>query len=158
MTAPIAISFAAWDPVPGVVLEGAELAERQLQFHDRKFWGVKGTSRIFGEYAHREMVWPVLIYDPSESSPLFDTARKLSDYIEATLGNLQVGDNGDLIVVSESFRGDTDISGGDFDGYGKYPDSTFEGARIFEGPKRDEAGTLGGGYWAIVMMKFTQLS
>jgi hypothetical protein len=125
----------------GVVLEGLENSPSKLQFHDRKFWGVSGVSRIYGNQAGREITVPVLIYDATD----FDTAAKLSDYIDTTLNRDRAGTNGGLLITSEA-------------AHSSFPDCTFEGAMLVDGPKKDTAGTLGGGYWAIVLMHFTQLS
>ncbi len=125
----------------GIVLEGLEVSPRALQFHDRKFWGVTGVSRIYGQFGERVWLVPVLIYDATD----FNTARKLADYIDTTLNNNRVGTNGALTIVSES-------------DHAPIADCTFEGAAFVEGPKKDTAGTLGGGYWAIVVMRFTELS
>lgn len=125
----------------GVVLEGMEIQPRKLQFHDRKFWGVSGVSRIYGQFGDRDITIPLLIYDATD----FDTARKLSDYIDVTFNNDRVGTNGSLTVISESNHRVLD-------------DCTFEGALIIDGPKKDEGGTLGGGWWAVVLLHFSQLS
>ena len=127
--------------ISGVVLEGIEIEPRRLQFHDRKFWGVTGVSRIFGEAGERGITVPVLIYDAA----VFTTAALLSTYIDSTLNNTIVGTNGTLTITSES-------------NHPAFTDCTFEGALLVEGPKKDEGGNLGGGYWAIVLMHFTQLS
>jgi len=135
-----AITFAGVN-TKGVVLEGLQIPPRTLQFHDRKFWGVTGVSRIYGQYGERHIVVPVLIYDATD----FDTARKLSDYIDVTFNNTRAGTNGSLTIVSQA-------------DHSSFSDCTFEGAMLMEGPKKDEAGTLGGGYWAIVLLHYTQLS
>ena len=127
----------------GVALEGLEMQPRLLQFHDRKFWGINGISRIYGGYGPRPITVPVIIYDSANVD--FNTAEKLSDYIDQTLNNTRVGSNGTLEIHSES----------DHD---PLTDCTFQGAMILEGPKLDTAGSLGGGYWAIVLMNFLQLS
>lgn len=127
------------NPMPGVVLEGLEITPRQLQFHDRKFWGLAGISRIYGEFGQRELTVPVIIYNN------FTTARQLSVYIDTTLNGDSVGANGTLSINSVS-------------DHAPYPDCTFDGVLLVEGPKRDVAGTLDGYYWAIVLAHFTQLS
>lgn len=157
MTAtPAAIVFGTTPAiVPGVVL-AADIGERDVQSHDRKFWGVFGESSIFGQAGKRELLFQVLIYDLS-GTPLFDTARKLSFYIDHDLGDSFIGTTGDLIPISPAFRGDVNVSSGTYTGYGKYQDTRFDGARIIDGPKHDDAGTVGGNWWTEVVMKFTQL-
>lgn len=155
---PVALDFASWDPaIPGVVLEGAEFAERQAQFHDRKFWGVGGVSSIYGGRAQQDIVLPVLIYETSDT-PLFATAISLSQFVHGALNIDRIGDHGSLTVISESRPGVLAVPSGDYVGYNYYPDTRFDGARVIDGPKKDFAGTLGGNYWAIVAMKFTVLS
>src|SRR4051812_1827199 len=132
---PTAFTFAD-STIPGVALEGMRISARQLQFHDRKFWGVAGVSRIYGNFGLRTIEVPVLIYNTS-GEPDISTARKLSDYIDYTINTTLVGHNGTLLITSES-------------NHSSFVDVSFEGADLFEGPKHDEAGTLGGGYWAIV--------
>lgn len=125
----------------GVALEGLQIAPRLLQFRDTKFWGTLGVSRIYGGYGQRPITVPVMIYDATD----FNTAEKLADYIDQTLNNSRVGTNGSLEIHSES----------DHD---PFLDCTFEGFTLLEGPKKDDAGTLGGGYFAIGLMHFNQLS
>jgi hypothetical protein len=127
--------------VKGVALEGLEISPRLLKVMDRDFWGVSGTSRIFGGYGKRTITVPVLVYDAT----LYDTAEKLADYIDTELNTTHKGATGTAEVTSES----------DHDAF---TDCSFEGAQLLEGPKKDFAGTLGGGYWAIVVLQFTQLS
>lgn len=135
-----ALTFAGYT-VKGVTLDGCQFGERALQFHDRKFWGVTGVSRIYGQYGQRTLQIPVLLYDVTD----FDTARKVADYVDVTLNNTIVGQNGTLAITSES-------------DHASFADCTFEGARILEGPKKDEGGTLGGKYFAVILLQFTQLS
>src|SRR4051812_18258164 len=118
-----AITFNGYT-IKGVVLEGAEFSPRLLQFHDRKFWGVSGVSRTYGGFGPADILAPVIIYDSSNVD--FNTARKLSDYIDTTLKNTFAGMNGSLLVTSES-------------DHATFLDCTFEGALPVEGPKKDEA-------------------
>lgn len=127
--------------IKGVTLEGMEIQPRKLQFHDRKFWGVSGISRIFGQAGDREILIPLLIYDPAT----FTTANILSTYIDTTINGTLAGTHGTLTVTSES-------------DHPAFTDVSFEGALIVDGPKKDEGGTLGGGYWVMVLAHFTQLS
>jgi hypothetical protein len=129
--------------IKGLVLEGFQISPRLLQNHDRKFWGVAGVSRIFGEAGQREIIAPVLIYDSANVD--FNTAEKLSDFIDETLNTTHTGKNGWAEFTSEA----------DHD---PYTDITFEGAMLLEGPKLDVIGNLGGGYWAVCLFQFTQLS
>jgi hypothetical protein len=132
---PTALTFDG-NTIKGVALEGLAISPRLLQFRDSKFWGVNGVNRLYGRYGQRHFVVPVLIYD--ESNVDFDTPEKLANYIDETL-------NGDLNINSES-------------DHSTFDDVSYEGCELREGPKKDTAGTLGGGYWAIVFMHFTQLS
>jgi hypothetical protein len=69
----------------------------------------------------------------------------LAVYIDTTLNNTLAGTNGSLVITSES-------------DHPTFLDCTFEGALIVDGPKKDEGGTLGGGWWAVVLLHLAQLS
>ena len=127
--------------VKGLVLEGLDIQQRLLQEKLTKFWGVDNESRIHGGIGGREFTVPVLIYDATD----FDTARKLSDYIDVELNTTQKGLGGTLTITSES-------------DHAPFDDCRFGGATLVEGAKKDTAGTLGGGYWAICLLFFRQMS
>lgn len=127
----------------GVAIEGLNIDPRGMHVRDTKFWGINGVSRIEGGYGSRRIMVPVIIYDSANVD--FDTAEKLADYIDTTLNTTRHGDNGTLEIHSEA----------DHD---PFLDCSFEGFELREGPKKDFAGTLGGGYFAIGIMHFIQLS
>lgn len=129
--------------VKGVVLEGVTIEPRPLQHRTTKYWGVHGESRINGGRGGRQISIPLLIYDATD----FDTARKLADYIDYTLNTTGLEKNGTLDIVSEA-------------DHSKFTDCTFEGAMLSPGDsiKHDEAGTLGGGYFALCLLQFRQLT
>lgn len=127
----------------GVAIEGLQIDPRTLQVRDTKFWGIDGVSRIEGGYGARRIVVPVIIYDSANVD--FNTAEKLSDYIDTTLNTTRVGTNGSLEIHSES----------DHD---PFLDCTFEGFMPIDGPKLDVAGTLGGGFFVFGLMHFIQLT
>ena len=133
--------------IKGMVLEGVTIEQRSFKQKTNSFWGVSGESRIYGGTGGRSIQIPVLIYDDSEGTPDFDTARKLADYIDYTLNTDGIGKNGILKWISES-------------DHSEHVDCSFEGAMLSPGdsPKKDEAGTLGGGYFAMVLLLFRQLS
>lgn len=147
---PTAVTFNS-NTIKGVTLEGVEIPAYILQFHDRKFWGVQGVSRIFGQHALRPIRVPVLIYDEDGEDGDFAAASDLSDYIANELNGTLVGTNGDLAITSPA-------------SYPTLSDCTMEGADLIDGPKLDDAGTLTGGsgsgvgYWAIALLHFTQLN
>jgi hypothetical protein len=134
--------------VPGLVLEGVVIEPRPIQERTTKFWGVSGESRIFGEAGGRAIQVPVLVFDNAEEDPLFDTARKLANYIDYELNGTAQGRRGTLRIVSESNRS-------------PYGDTMFEGAVLDpgEGIKPDLVGNLGGvGRWfAPCLLLFRQL-
>lgn len=137
-----AVTFDATD-IPGMVLQGVSISARQVQHLTRKYWGLAGESRINGERGGRTIRVPILIYDDAANT--FDTPRKLSDYVEITLGDLQ-GSEGDLTLVSES---DHDT----------FTDCVFEGFWLSPaGINKDHAGTLGGNHFCQGMLVFRQVS
>lgn len=129
--------------VKGVTLDGVVIEPRMFQQRTNKFWGVDGESRIYGGRGGRAIQIPVLIYDATD----FDTARKLSDYIDFTLNTDSIGLNGTLAWESPA-------------DHSPYADCSFEGALLSpsDPAKLDDAGTLGGEYFAICLLLFRQLS
>lgn len=129
--------------IKGVALEGVVIEPRAFQQRTNKFWGVDGESRIYGGRGGRAIQIPVIIYDATD----FDTARKLADYIDYDLNTDGIGLNGTLEWVSPA-------------DHSPFLDCSFEGALMSPGDsiKLDEAGTLGGGYFAICLLLFRQLS
>ncbi|MGD9632197.1 MAG: hypothetical protein AB7G28_20640 [Pirellulales bacterium] len=127
--------------VKGVVLEGLRIDQRLIQEKITKFWGINNESRIFGGRGGREINVPVIIYDTTD----FDTPRKLSDYIHGTLNGTAQGTGGQLTIMCPSNPSPLD-------------DVRYGGAVLLDGPKKDDAGTLGGQYWAICVLSFRQLS
>lgn len=125
--------------VPGMVLEGVFVAPRELKQLTSRFWGVKGESRIYGGTSGRNIVLPVLIYDASR----FSTAARLSSFIEKDLNQDAVQKRATLQVFSPASRP-------------PYPDTSFEGAVELRAPMRDEAGSLGGGFFALVRLQYRQ--
>lgn len=130
--------------VTGVVVEGVQIEPRDRQFKANKFWGVVGESQIDGKVGGRNIILPVLIYDDAAESPVFETARLLADYIDYTLNTVARGKVGTLTWISEA-------------DHSPLEDCVFEGAMLTEGPKHDEAGTLGGGYFAMCLLAFREL-
>lgn len=134
--------------VRGIVLEGILVAPRSIQEKLTKFWGVDNESYIFGGRGGRDIHVPVLIYDndtEDEDYPRFDTSQKLADYIAGTLNGSKMGFDGQLTITSQS-------------NYSPFDDCRFGGAALVDGPKHDDAGLLGGQYWAICVLMFRQLS
>lgn len=131
--------------VLGLALEGLQIEPRGIQRKTTKFWGVDNESHIFGGRGGRDINVPVLIYDDAEEDPIFPTAADLSGYIDHTLNGSALGSVGVLQITSESDHPDFD-------------DCTYSGATLIEGPKHDIAGNLGGGYWAICILHFRQMS
>lgn len=133
---PIALRHAKL--IPGIVLPWV-LPPRELKMSVTPFWGVKGESAIIGGSAGRSLEIPVLVYDEEGR---FDTRGKLSAFLDE-LDDDMLGKTATLTVESEAGRP-------------LFRDATFTGGFIVEAPKIDEAGTLGGGAWAIVMFTFRQ--
>ena len=130
--------------IPGMVLKGVSLPPRQVQNKTRKYWGLNGESRINGGTGGRTIRLPILLYDDETDPEPFDTARKLSDYIKTTLGDLQ-GTEETMSFVSES----------DHD---EFASCVFEGFELSsDGVVKDYAGTLGGGFFAMGTLVFRQL-
>lgn len=124
--------------IPGIVLEW-QVMPREVQQMTTKFWGLKGESRIFGGSAGRNLEIPVLVYDEDR----FTTRQALSRFLDRDISTDLVGDEATLTVESEADRP-------------PYANCSFEGMVNIEGPKIDEAGTLGGGAWAICIFLFRQ--
>lgn len=129
------------------LVERIIIEPRQLQEVTRKFWGVLGESRISGKAGGRTIMAQVTIFDDATEGPLFGTARALADYIDYTLNTDAIDSNGTLTLVSES-------------DHSPFADCTFKGAAIDPDapPMHDECGTMGGGYFATVMLEFRQHS
>lgn len=127
--------------VKGIVLDGIVIEPRQLQRKVTKFWGVNNESHIYGGAGGRSITVPIIIYDVTD----FNTARKVADYVNETLNGTALGEHGTLTVTSLS-------------NHAAFADCTFDGFSLLEGPKHDDAGTLGGGYFAIGQLLFRQMS
>lgn len=136
-----AVQFGAHFTVKGLTTR-IEIGPRRTQERRRKFWGVSGESDIHGGYGGRPINVTVLIYDSANVD--FDTARKLADYLDVTLNTTHKGKNGTLTITSES-------------NHAPYSDCKFQGVELFEGPKKDHVGSLGGGYFAECVLLFEQL-
>lgn len=131
----------------GIVLEGVVVEPRQVQVKRTKYWGVNGVSQIVGGRSGRNIHIRVLIYDDSESTPEYDTARKLADYLDYTLNTDSLQLTGTLKIHTVS-------------DHSEFLDCTFDGAEIMPGEsiKVDEGGALGGGYFAYCLLHFYQLT
>ena len=129
--------------VPGVVVDRVIIEPRAVQQRTTQFWGVNGESSIHGGIGGRNIYVPVLVYDAED----FDTARKLADYLEYTINTTAVGKHGKLKFVSES-------------DHSEFADCRFDGAIVdpSDDVKLGVAGTLGGGYFALCIFQFRQLS
>jgi hypothetical protein len=108
-----------------------------------QFFGVDAESHIFGGRGGRPILVQVQLYDTANID--FDTPLKLSTYVDNTLNGTAVGKTGQLTITSESNHPPLD-------------DVTYSGAMLLEGPKPDLVGSLGGGYWADVVLIFRQMS
>ena len=133
--------------IPGMVLEGVVIPPWELLAREFKFWGVAGGSEISGNHGPRDIYVPLLIYDDAEEDPEFETAAELAAYILDDLNTDLVEVNHDLTITSLS-------------GYPVLTDCVFKGFAIDpqHGIKHDDAGTLGGGYFAKGMLLFRQFS
>lgn len=128
--------------IPGIVLEGFVIPPLEVQQVTTKFWGVVGESRIRGKTGGRTLSIPIIIYD-DVTPTTFDTALKLSVYIETTLNRNQVGELGQVEITSES-------------NHAPFTKCTFEGFLLTNGIKKDYAGSLGGNYFAHGRLIFRQ--
>lgn len=124
--------------IPGVVLPW-RVVPREVQRMNTKFWGLTGESSIFGGTAGRTLEIPVLVYDENR----FVTRQSLSRFIDRDLNLDMVGEEATLTVESDAARP-------------PFQNASFEGCVVIDGPKLDEAGSLGGGAWAICVFIFRQ--
>lgn len=129
--------------IPGMVVDIA-VETRPIQRRVNKFFGVDGESIITGGSGGRQITVRMVVYDTS-ATPLFDTARKLSDFLDYDVATEGLEQKGTLTLVSES-------------DHSPFADTVFDGMQIIDGPKPDSAGTVGGDYWAEVLLSFRQLS
>jgi hypothetical protein len=123
--------------VPGIVLPW-QLGGRDLHEQITKFCGVRGESRINCMPGGRTLEIPVLVY-----ASQFNTREKLSQWLDVfdrSSGELPALS---LLVNSEAGRP-------------RFADTSYSGMQIVEEPKIDEAGSLGGGAFAVVMFIFRQ--
>ena len=127
-----------------VIVTDINIEQRPVQRRVTKFFGVDGESVIKGGKGGRNIAVRMLIYDQS-GSPAFNTSRKLADFLDYTVGTDALEKNGTLTLVSDS-------------DHSPFADTTFDGMQVLDGPKPDAAGTLGGNYWAEVLLVFRQLT
>jgi hypothetical protein len=113
------------------------MSPRVLQSQRTKFFGVHGVSEITGGQAERQIIVQHWLFN-EYSTPLLCT-----NAIEE-IDNL-VGRNGPLIFNTATAQ------------WSIY-DCTYDGHELIQLPMLDVAGTMDGGYWAELMMYFTQLS
>ena len=124
--------------IPGQVLPWV-VPPREPQEMTTKFWGVRGESRIYGDTGGRILDIPVLVYDAAQ----FPSRDRLSTYLDRTVNRDMMGKEATLTV-------------GGVAGHPPFEHCSFEGCVIIDGPKLDEAGTLGGGAWALCRFIFRQ--
>lgn len=121
--------------VPGITLP-LQMGTRELQQVTTKFWGVVGESRINGRTGGRFVEVPVLVYGDQ-----FNTQAKLASWFDS-LYQYQ-GRVGTLQITSDVNRP-------------ALKDCSFDSAVMVTDPKIDEAGSLGGGAFAVIRFLFRQ--
>jgi hypothetical protein len=129
--------------VPGVISGDVVIEPRRCKVKRTTFFGVHGETEITGGRSGRAIHIPVLIQDASA----FDTARKLADFIDYTVGTTALQKNGTLDFVSAS-------------DHSKFLNCTFDGVEFEPGHsvKQDIGGTAGGGWIAYCILHFYQLT
>lgn len=123
--------------VPGMVLPW-QLGGRDEHSQITKFCGVRGESRINCMPGGRTLEIPVIVYGSQ-----FNTRAKLSQWLE-NYDTLHGGDPAQTLVVTSDASRPT------------FAHTSYSGMVIMEEPKIDEAGSLGGGAFAVVMFIFRQ--
>lgn len=133
--------------VKGVVCGDVLIEPRKVVAKRTHRWGPHGESEIIGGHGGRSIHIPVLIYDDDLEEPQFTTARKLSDFIDYTLNTNSLQLNGTLKFFSES-------------DHSEFLNCTFDGAEFLPGGSvhHDVAGIQGGGYIAVCLLHFRQLT
>lgn len=129
--------------IPGVLAGDVVIEPRRVTVKVTSYFGVDGESEITGGRGGRGIHIPVLIQDASA----FDTARKLADFIDYTVGTTALLKNGTLDFVSAS-------------DHSKFLNCTFRGVEFESGHsvKQDIGGTAGGGWIAYCILHFYQLT
>lgn len=122
--------------VPGL-FGNVQMSPRVLQSQRTKFFGVHGISEITGGKGERQIVVNHTLFDGYSTPLLCTNAIEIIDSMTGT--------NGPLIFNTPTAQ------------WTIY-DCTYDGHELIQLPILDVAGTLDGGYWAELVMYFTQLS
>jgi hypothetical protein len=123
--------------IHGTLAEPPELQRREI-----KYWGVKGSTEIFGERGARDFEVRMTVF-ANYSAATLTAAMKTWDRM--------TGDHGDVVVTNNDNGWSRTFKNVTFLGFLRGTDPT-------DGPVPDVAGTLDGGWWITGTFKFRQIS